>query len=41
MGGALYVYLSPPSFFFLGGIFIVENGKEKGIFSRFPIKNGI
>lgn len=34
MGGGTYDYLTSPSFFFLGGIFIVENGKQKGIYFK-------
>lgn len=34
MGGRPYDYLPPPSFFLLGGIFIVENGKQKGIYFK-------
>ena len=34
MGGGPYDYLPLPSLFLLGGIFIVENGKQKGIYFK-------
>lgn len=34
MGRGLYNYLVQPLFSFLGGIFIVENGKQKGIYFK-------
>ena len=34
MGRGLYDYLTLPPFFLLGGIFIVENGKQKGIYFK-------
>ena len=34
MGEGLYDYLHPPLFFCLGGIFIVENSKQKGIYFK-------
>ena len=34
MSEGLYDYLPPPSFFFLGGIFIVENSTPKGIYFK-------
>ena len=34
MGRETYDYLPPPSLFLLGGIFIVENGKQKGIYFK-------
>ena len=34
MGEGLYDYLPLPSFFLLGGIFIVENLKQKGIYFK-------
>ena len=38
MGRGLYDYLPLSQLFLLGGIFIVENGKQKGIY--FKISNG-
>ena len=34
MGRGPYDYLTLPPFFLLGGIFIVENGKQKGIYFK-------
>ena len=34
MGRGLYDYLTLPPFFLLGGIFIVENGKQKDIYFK-------
>lgn len=34
MGRGPYDYLTLPSIFLLGGIFIVENGKQKGIYFK-------
>ena len=34
MGGGPYDYLPLPSLFLLGGIFIVDNGKQKGIYFK-------
>ena len=34
VNGGLYDSLTPPLFFLLGGIFIVESGKQKGIYFK-------
>ena len=34
MGGGAYDYLPHPHFSFIGGIFIVENSKQKGIYFK-------